>query len=89
MRDRSTTEDRIELAFRLLTGRRPGERELGLLVELHGEQQALFTRHPEQAAALLAVGGRDPDAELDPVEVAAATVAAQTILNLDAAVWRR
>ncbi|MHC5029014.1 MAG: DUF1553 domain-containing protein, partial [Planctomycetota bacterium] len=89
VRDRSTTEDRIELAFRLLTGRRPGERELGLLVELHGEQQALFTRHPEQAAALLAVGGRDPDAELDPVEVAAATVAAQTILNLDAAVWRR
>ena len=38
---------------------------------------------------LLKIGERKPDASLPAPEVAAATVVAQTILNLDATVWER
>ena len=44
---------------------------------------------PGRAAKLIAVGDRKPDPALDPIELAATTVLSQTILNLDAAVWKR
>ena len=57
-------------------------------------QRSLFKRQPESAQKLIAQGG-PPTAEnlqpveLNPIELAAATVVAQTILNLDATVWKR
>ena len=38
---------------------------------------------------LIGIGDRKPDPALLPAEVAAATVLAQAILNLDATIWER
>ena len=80
--------DRIELAFAHLAGRAPDARELEILLGLYGEQRALFDREPDRARRLIAVGASKPG-DHDPVELAAATIVAQTILNLDATIWKR
>ena len=56
---------------------------------LYEQQRWLFRKEPDQAAKLVRIGERQPDPSLAPAEVAAATILAQTILNLDATVWKR
>jgi hypothetical protein len=82
-------EERIGFAFRRLTAREPDRQEMKLLRELLEEQKQLFAKEPDRAAQLLAVGDRKRDPALNPVELAAATALAQTILSLDATVWKR
>jgi hypothetical protein len=84
-----TAAARARFAFRQLAGRAPAREELGLLTRLYERQCALFARSPDAAAQLLRIGARPPDPTLPPVEVAAATIVAQTILNLDATLWKR
>jgi hypothetical protein len=82
-------EQRIHFAFRRLTAREPDRREMRLLRQLFEEQKKLFAKEPDRAAKLVAVGDRKRDPALDPVELAATTALTQTILNLDATVWKR
>ena len=84
-----TPTARARFAFRLLAVREPTEPELKLLVALYKEQQKLFTETPTEAAKLIKIGASPADAALPSTELAAATVLAQTILNLDATVWKR
>ncbi|SIO26182.1 Concanavalin A-like lectin/glucanases superfamily protein [Singulisphaera sp. GP187] len=81
--------ERVAWLFRLITGRRPVAREVAVLEQLLGEQRALFGSEPKAAQALLAVGETKSDPAIDPVELAAATVLAEAILNHDEAVLRR
>jgi hypothetical protein len=81
--------DRITLAFRLLTSRRPDRRELELLESLYAEMQAEYRRDKRAALDLLSVGQSRRDATLDPADVAAATVVATTIMNFDATIYKR
>jgi hypothetical protein len=80
---------RVRIGFRRLAGREPEGQESRLLADLYEEQLALFTASPDQASRLLKIGERKPDPGLPPSEVAAAAVVAQTILNLDATIWKR
>jgi len=80
---------RATFAFRLLTGRQPTPQELNLLNSVYTEQRAAFAKDPEGAAKLLTVGSRKANPKLNAVELAAATIVAQTIANLDAAIWKR
>ncbi len=90
MKEGGTTPDaRLPWAFRLVTGRPPTARELPLLRQLFDEQRALFSADPAAATKLLAVGEAKPDASLDPVDLAAATVLAQALLSHDEAYMRR
>ena len=84
-----TVESRVRFAFRLLATREPSPTEAKLLVALYTEQRALFQAEPDSAATLVKIGASKADASLSPVDLAAATVLAQTILNLDATVWKR
>ena len=72
-----------------MTARDPDLRETSLLRELLEEQKELFAKEPDRAAKLLAVGDHKCDPALDPVELAATTALAQTVLNLDATIWKR
>jgi hypothetical protein len=72
-----------------LTARPPDASELKLLEELLAEQTAIFKGEPERAEKLIGAGERKRDASLDPVELAAMTAVSQTIMNLDATVWKR
>lgn len=80
---------RIVTAFRLATGRAPGDRERAVLRQLYNEQRERFAREPEAADKLLAVGERPPDKSLPADQVAATTVLASAVMNLDEFVMER
>ena len=54
-----------------------------LLLDLLHEQMDLFKAEAERANKLISVGDRKRDESLDPIELAAITSVAQTIMNLD------
>ncbi len=85
----SRPADRLILAFRLAATRRPTDGELRLLIELYEGQRNAFRKDPSAASAYLRVGEYRPSTQRDPVELAAAAVTANAILNLDAAIMER
>ncbi len=84
-----THASRIAFGFRLLTGRAPDAFEARTLLELYRAEELRYRDAPDEAKKLATAGEHKPREGLDPVAVAAATVIAQTILNLDATVWKR
>lgn len=84
-----TTEDRIKYIFLRLASREPTLMESRLLTDLLITQQQLFQKEGEEAQKLIRVGASKPDETLPAAELAAMTIVTQTILNLDATVWRR
>ena len=84
-----TDTERIRSAFRRLAAREPDARELAILNQVITEQRAEFAKTPEEAKKLSHVGESKPDANLNPVEVAAMTMTVQTILNSDSVIWKR
>lgn len=85
----TSDNERVTWLFRLITGRRPVDREIRVLEQLLVEQRALFGSDSNAAQALLAVGESKSDPATNPVELAAGTVLAEAILNHDEAVLRR
>jgi hypothetical protein len=88
LREAAAPEQRLELAFLRLTGRRPGERELKVLragLDRHREHY----RHNEAAAKqLVSMGSSKPSSGLDVREVAAYAAITTLILNLDEVITR-
>jgi hypothetical protein len=74
---------RIDLGFRLATGRRPTGQEERLLRTLETKELAEYKASPDRAKQLLSVGESKHDPNLQPAELAAWTTVASTILNLD------
>lgn len=89
VRHGATPEERVTLGFRAMTSRRPTAREAAVLVALHEEERDRFRSDPQAARKLLGVGERARDAALDPVDVAACTVVANTLMSVDEAVNKR
>lgn len=85
----TTARDRVAWVFRATTGRAATDREVNILARLFLEQRELFQRDAKAAMKLLAVGDGRNDPKLDPVDAAASTVLALTVLNHDEAVMRR
>jgi hypothetical protein len=85
----ATREDRLVFAFRAGATRKPMDAELKLVTRLYETECALFRKDPASAKKYLHIGEHTAAGELDPVELAAATVVANAILNLDAAVMTR
>jgi hypothetical protein len=65
------------------------QEELALLQGLLVRQRERFARAPEGARQLLTVGAAKHDPRLDACELAAWTVVAQAVLNLDEALTKR
>jgi hypothetical protein len=79
----ATPEERIAFAFRLATARRPAEREVAVLKRVLEQQRAAFGQDEKAAAALVGVGEAPRPEQLDSRELAAWTLVASVILNLD------
>ena len=75
--------------FRLLTGRRPAAKELGVLRRLLEEQRASFQSNREAGEALSRVGDSAVDKTVDPVETAAFAALANAVMNFDEAMVKR
>ena len=89
--DASVTSDQeiIDWLFVRLAGRTTTKPEFKVLEELLKQQRVLFADEPENAKKLTSLGeSAAPDPE-DVVEVAAITVVAQAIFNIDATIWKR
>jgi hypothetical protein len=79
---------RIAHAFRLATARRPTARETDVLRDLLRQQLTTFRRNRPAAEELLRVGDSPRRTRLDAAELAAWTMVASTILNLDETITR-
>jgi hypothetical protein len=88
-RPNTAPDKQVGFVFTKLTGRNPDAKELKLLMELWLEQKEFLKAEPERATKLLAIGKKKANANLNPIEVAAATQLTQAILNLDATIWKR
>lgn len=75
--------------FRRATARLPDAKESTALAGLFARQRARFAADPGAARKLVNVGASSRGHELAAVELAAWTVVAQTVLNLDEVVTRR
>jgi hypothetical protein len=88
MTEAGSMEDRIIFAFRLATARRPRPEEVTVLRRVFDEQLAAYRQNPPAALKLLSIGEAKRAEELDPTELAAWSMVASAILNLDEAVTR-
>ncbi|MEZ5364424.1 MAG: DUF1553 domain-containing protein [Bryobacterales bacterium] len=80
--------DRLARAYELTLGRAPTAGERDVLLTLLSKQREDYRSDGQAARELLSVGESPVDPDLDQAELAAWTVAASTVLNLDEAVTK-
>ncbi len=80
--------DRLRYGFRLLLCRAPEEKEGRILLALYNQEVVRFSREPEAAKRLLAVGESPCNKTLDARRLAAWTTVANTLFNMDEALTR-
>jgi hypothetical protein len=80
--------DRLRHGFRMVTARYPAARELSVLRQSLESNLLHYRANPEAAKKLLAVGETKSAPELNPAELAAYTMVASVLLNLDEAVTK-
>lgn len=85
----SDLEARWRLAFRLILGRGPRERELEVLRRLHDEQLAFYRKSPGDARSFVSIGETPLDESIPVEELAATTVIASAMMNHDEFVMKR
>jgi hypothetical protein len=88
MTEAHTPDDRITLAFRLATARRPTETEETILRRVFDRQLAVYRQNGHAAQKLLGIGESRRNPRLDPAELAAWTTVASVVLNLDETVTK-
>lgn len=88
MQENEDLEERIEKAFRMLTARNPGKKELTLLKELYQKEWKYFEQTPEAAEAYLSVGESKSGISMDKISCAALAVVIHGIMNTEEAYTR-
>jgi hypothetical protein len=81
-------EDRLHFAFRTVLSRPPADDELLLVQQAFEQHLGRYTLDPEAARQVIQVGESTPDPSLPPTELAAYTLAANLLLNLDETLTR-
>jgi hypothetical protein len=76
-------EGAINQMFRKATSRYPSSEELQLLAQYYQEELTQFEQNPTAASEFLSVGEYDQDFMIPPAEMAAYTMVANAIFNLD------
>lgn len=89
LRGGTSPETRLQFGFRRATSRLPSELESRLLLKTYAEARARFQSDPAAAKELLKVGNSPVDQEWHPSDLAAWTVVASTIFNLDETITKR
>jgi hypothetical protein len=84
----TTPEQRIAWVYRTLLARPPAAREVAVVRGALDRHLARYQADPEAAKRAVANGESKPPAGSDPAELAAYTLAANLLLNLDETVTR-
>lgn len=82
-------EAQLTLGFKASLGRVPRPQELEVLESLYQQELADFKQHPQRAEALLTVGEYPINKTLNREALAAATIVASTMLNMEEFVMKR
>ena len=80
--------ERVKHAFRMVMDRDPSPRETELLSKLYEKERVHYSDNKAAAEKLLTIGESKPDPKFEPTELAAWTMVASTILNMDEAVTK-
>ncbi len=83
-----TSQERLRYGFRLATSRNPTTQEITVLKRILDNASKKYKANPEAAKQLLAVGEAKRDESLPADELAAWTIIASSILNLDETLTR-
>ncbi len=83
------TDDRLAWAFRAVTARTPVERERQLMRGYFDSQLAWYSAHPNEATKILSSGVKRHDQRIAPPELAAWSMVASLLLNLDETINRQ
>ena len=83
-----TMSERIEFAYQIVLSRSPLPKEVHVVERQWQAHVARYRQDTDAAQKLIASGESRPDEGLDPGELAAATLVANMILNLDETVTR-
>ncbi len=83
-----TDRQRATYAFRLATSRKPKDAELAVMLDVYNDSLARFQKDGKAAAELIKVGESKPDASLGVEQLAAWTIIANLLLNLDETVTK-
>lgn len=89
MKKEATLEARITYFFQAVISRSPRPQELNLMKQLYEMEYKGFKNIKSRTESLLSMGEFPRDKTLNPVEVAAFTIVANTILNYDEAIVKR
>jgi hypothetical protein len=84
----TTTAERLAYGFQLTTSRQPTANELKVLNEGLTADLSRLKQDPEATQQLLKFGDAKSAANLDPVDLAAYTLTANVLLNLDEVITR-
>jgi hypothetical protein len=81
--------DQLVYTYRLLTARKPTEKELNILINLYEQEYDKFRQQPAKMKGWLSAGEYRGQSQTDLPALAARTVVASTIMNSDAFITRR
>jgi hypothetical protein len=76
-------KNQIETGFQMAISRKPNAIELGILIDLYSEEFEVFKNNKAGAEKYLEVGDYRVPEDINTSELAAMTMVANTIYNLD------
>ncbi|GAB4016736.1 DUF1553 domain-containing protein [Spirosoma koreense] len=85
---RTTLPDQMTRLFRLLTSRKPMDKELAILIRLYDQEHQKFKNNPAKATGWLQTGESRSTTVPDRAALAAGTVVASTVMNSEAFVTK-
>jgi len=88
MQSHTSTDARITALFRSSTGRFPSAQEAEIIRQSYEKHLAAYTAKPEEAKKAISYGESKPDEKLNPAELAAWTMVANLVMNLDEVVTK-
>lgn len=88
MQSSSGSDGRITALFRSAVGRFPSAQEAEIIRQSFEKHLAAYTAKPEEAKKAISYGESKPDEKLNPAELAAWTMIANLVMNLDEVVTK-
>jgi hypothetical protein len=85
----SPVNDKLDMSFRLITGRHPDATERGILSRFYAEELKRFRDKPGDALEYLSTGELKWDKNLRPAEIAALATVSNSIMNTDEGYTRK
>lgn len=89
IQDKNEPSERLQVAFRMITGRIPDKDELDLLLEFYESELIKFKSKEEDALDFLSIGESTWEKELNPSEIAGLAIVINSTMNTNEGFTRK